>query len=550
MIALWLAISAFAASPSDVRACLAANDVPCAEAAVQALGGATSSDPIVLALAADTAFYAGRYDDAATLIDKASQLGWKDNNDIVGLYHRTSDVTQEWAEVRGKRFIVRYKPGIDAVLLDDAQDTLVGAETHIAPLLGGPPVGPTILELYPNESAFVDASSLPKEAVETTGVVALSKWSRLLALSPRSLGRGYGWRDTIAHEYTHLVVAHYTNDRAPVWLQEAIARYLESRWRDGKDHFHLTPRDEALIADAIAEEGGKISPEKQKAVERAEALKASGEDAYVHVGLVKFEQMHPSLALLPSPEMAALAYAQLATLMAYCFEQGGDDVLLTALPAIKGGVDPREALAKAAGKSDFAALQRDWFAWLKTQSLQRKNVPELLTNLDGAAPEDSDPVMARRGDLRRYLRLGDLLMEADHPEAALVEYAKALDPEEPPSPVLSNSIAQAHLELGQLEQARKALEESLEFYPEFALSHKTLGEIQAKTGQTKAALISYRLAADLNPFDGEVQAALVTLATALGDKTTAARHQRDATILKQGGLPPAEVQRLHPLSQP
>ena len=39
-------------------------------------------------------------------------------------------------------------------------------------------------------------------------MVALSKWSRLLALSPRALGRGYAWKDTIAHEYVHLVRRH------------------------------------------------------------------------------------------------------------------------------------------------------------------------------------------------------------------------------------------------------------------------------------------------------------------------------------------------------
>ena len=92
---------------------------------------------------------------------------------------------------------------------------------------------------------------MTEKDVRTTGVVALSKWSRLLMVSPRSLSGGHDWEDTIAHEYIHLVVSHHTRDRAPVWLQEAIAKYLDNRWRDGSDGFHLDPYSEGLLADAV-----------------------------------------------------------------------------------------------------------------------------------------------------------------------------------------------------------------------------------------------------------------------------------------------------------
>lgn len=526
-----------ASTPADVRRCLAANDVPCAETALDQLTPAAAKSAEGLALAAETAFYGGRYDDAYARIQEARNAGFVDPYDELGLYQRTADVMHDWAEVRAGNHVVRYRPGVDAILLEDALEVLGSSERHITPLLGGPPPGPTILELYPDGRSFVAASSLSKEAVETTGVVALSKWSRLLLTSPRALGRGYEWKDTVAHEYVHLVVAHHTDDNAPVWLQEAIARYLDNRWRDGRDHFRLSVRDQGQLATALREEQGQIDPEKQKAVQKA---REQGLEP-PHVGLVPFERMHPSLALLPSADMAMLAYAQLASLMDFCFEKSGEDVLERLFPRLKAGEDPMLALAKEAGFRNFDVLQREWRTWVSAQHLEGKVIAELPTVLDGTDEAASDPVMSGREDLQRYLRLGDLLREEKRPDAALVEYAKAVVPGEPLSPLLSNRQAQAWLELGKLDEARAALEESLESYPEFALSYKTLGEIQVRQGQSKAALGSYRRAADLNPYDPAVQAALVELHRGIGDTAGVERHERYVRILRRGGQELAEV---------
>ncbi len=533
MITLLIALtSALAASVADVRSCLDANDVGCADAAIASLGAASSSDPNLLALAAETAFYGGRYTAAADLGKRALDAGYVDKHDDVSLYQRTTVATSGWAEVRTKQFVVRYRPGVDAIIVDEALETLEATQKNITPLLGGPPPGPTILEIYPDGTSFIDASSLPREAVETTGVVALSKWSRLLALSPRALGRGYGWKDTIAHEYVHLVVANKTNDRTPVWMQEAVARYLEGRRKDGLDHFRLTPRDQALLGEAVREEQGQIDPAKAK-------LLAKHPDT--HLGLLTFDQMHPSLALLPTAELAALAYAQVSSLMSYCFKTGGEDVLVKALPMIRDGSDPRDALAVAVGTGKFAALEREWMDWLETQPYDQTPVGELPVALDGADEAASDPVMAGRADLRRYMRLGDLLREEGRPAAALKEYSQAFDPEEPPSPLLANKIAQAHLDLGLVDAARKDLEESLRYYPEYPLSHKTLAKIREEAGEKKLALSSYREALELNPYDPDVLTAVARLAKAQGLTAVAARADEDLTILKRGGQETKDV---------
>ena len=437
---------------------------------------------------------------------RAVELGFLDRYEELELYERTLYATANWVEETDGRFVVRFRPGVDAMLWGDAMAAVKASDEHIAPLLGGSPPGVTHVELYPDGRSFIGASSLKAEDVYTTGVVGLAKWGKLLVTSPRALPRGYSWQDTIAHEYIHLVVAHHSGDRSPVWLQEAIAKYLDSRWRDGEDRFRLSVRQQGLLAEALRKDD-----------------------------LVTFEEMHPSLAKLPTAERASLAYAQLATLMQYCFEQGGDGVLLRTLPAVGRGVDPREALATAAAAPDFATLEADWRAWLAKQPLVERHLDELPTVLDGGDDMDLDPVLAQRHDLARFVTLGDILREAGEVEASLVEYAKAVPEDEPPSPILSNRIAQANLELGRHGPAKLALEASLADYPEFALTHKTLGQLYLEEDRTVAARDALLEAVAIHPFDPEIHQGLVEAYRQLDDAAGVSKHEAALRIRSRGG---------------
>lgn len=515
----WVSI-AFAGVYEVVDACLDRNDVACAKAALNGIDLDRSADPMVLAAGAHASFSAGEYARAKRLIDAAVQKGWKDKYDEAALYDRTASTMADFAETRKGRYIVRYRPGLDAVLVDDAIDTLRLSEENVASLLGGSIPGPVIMEVYPDGRSFIACSSLPEESVKTTGVVALSKWSRLLVTSPRALGRGYGWKDTAAHEFIHEVVSHRTDDQAPVWLQEAIAKYLDNRWQDGKDHFRLSPRDQGLLAEALREEAGHYD----------EKLDTDGDK-----GLVPFEQMHPSLALLPNANRAGLAYAQLSSLMSYVFSLGGDHALEKVLPEVRNGVDPRLALAHGAGVSDFPTLLAGWKAWISQQKLVAKAIAPPPTVLDGGEESAHDPVMSQRQDLMRWIRLGDRLSDQGHPTAALIEYAKALPPDEPASPLLANRIAKARIALGDLKGARHALEESLVDYPEYADTWVRLAQVLAAQKQPQAALDAWKKAGDLNPYDLSVQQGLVDGLRAAGDSAGAARHEGYLRILKRGG---------------
>jgi tetratricopeptide (TPR) repeat protein len=494
------------ANPSRILSCLNEVDVPCAEAVLDGYDLEAESDPELLYLAARTRFFAGRFDEAYPLIARAVENGYDDRWDELSLYERTRRVSQDLVEeVRDDRYVVRYRPGLDAVLIEEAFDAMRRSERNLAPLLGGPPPGKVTVEIYPSAQTFTAVSSLTEKDVKTTGVVALSKWSRLLITSPRALGRGYDWQDTIAHEYIHQVVSHHSGERSPVWLQEALAKYLDNRWRDGRNAFRLEPRAEALLARAIAEDR-----------------------------LVPFEAMHPSLAKLPSADLAALAYAQLASLMDFIVQQNGEAVIRKVLPRVRAMEDPRVALSEEAGFSSFQALEDAWKAWVVDQGLRDRNIAELPPGVDAGDPVEGDPVMSERRDLARFMRLGELLAQRGHHEAALLEFAKADDQSTQASPLLRTRQAQSHAALGDVAQAREQLRETVSLYPDYTRAWKALGTLEMGAGRLDAAREAYARVVAFDPYDAEVHELLVSLFGPV-DPERARRHAEQLSILRRGG---------------
>src|SRR5690606_15412877 len=122
---------AFGATLLDGHACLARNDVPCAQQVVEDLGAESSRKPEELSFAAETAFFAGDCPRALELLERAVAAGYVDRYDRVGLYTRTRDITASYLVAKRGRFEVHYAPGVDVILVEDALDTLELAERHL-----------------------------------------------------------------------------------------------------------------------------------------------------------------------------------------------------------------------------------------------------------------------------------------------------------------------------------------------------------------------------------------------------------------------------------
>jgi thiol-disulfide isomerase/thioredoxin/tetratricopeptide (TPR) repeat protein len=519
---LLLGVSTVFAAPQDdvnqVGICLEYQDVACAEAVVVRAGMEASTDPVFRAVAAKVAFQAGDYPKAYDLLASAVALGFPNEHGDLALYERTMYATAGWVEQQLDGFRVRYRPGVDAVLAEDVVDVLRRVDRGVTPLLGADPPGSTIVELFPDGRSFIAASSLTKDDVESTGVVALSKWTRLLVSSPRALGRGYDWKTTLAHEYVHLVVAHNTGNNAPVWLQEAIAKYLDNRWESGRDEFKLSVMQQTWLAEAIA--NNNLVPFEEMAISLAK---------------IKVFTAEGEIDAEASAKRASVAYSQLSTLMAYAFKIGGEDVLLRALPLVKDGTDPKEALRIAAGMPSFEALYTGWEAWVRSLDLVATHIASMPTVLDGGSEEDLDPVLSKRRDLANFLRLGDLLYDQDRFRAALVEYDKAKDEKDPSSPLLSNRVARSLAALDDLAGAEKLLRRSVADYPEYPMSWQSLGALARRQGRAGDAIDALQRAVALNPFHLQSQQGLLELYQETGDAAAAARQEGLLRVLRRGG---------------
>ena len=286
--------------------------------------------------------------------------------------------------------------------------------------------------------------------------------------SPKALVRGYPWADTITHEFVHLVLSRMTGERAPVWLQEGTAKLYERVWRPQGSGLLLDKAAEALLLDANAK--GK---------------------------LITFEQMHPSIAMLPSEDDAALAFAQVATFMRLYVERHGESALRDALGQIDRGADARDALSKAASLP-FAKLESEWKAAL----------PGARQREEGASPGDPLPQGRRRQ--RRCRRRGRRRRAPLPARGRPAVGSRARRGREPRStrrrieaddadPIAAARWARAALEAGNPNAAVQALTPQVELYPGHAPTHALLGSARLLLGERAAAREALREAILINP---------------------------------------------------
>lgn len=487
-------------------ACLERGNTPCAAKKVAQLNAEGVQGFEEDLLRAHLAFYEGRMTEAVAHMERAKTVnpslfpekGFLTNE--LALMKRTQEVHEGLIETTVADITIVHHPGMDRILVEDAVRVLTAARQRIAPLLGGDPPIPLRVEIYPTGAALTACTGLPLEAVQTTGVVAISKWNRLLITSPRAMGGGYGWQDTLVHEWIHLVASWHSGENAPIWLQEGMAKGLDMLWRQAK--FELPVHMQSFLATALRDND-----------------------------FVSFDEMHPSFALLDSAERAGLAYAQVATMMDYLREKSGSDAIARVLVRIEAGSESQEAVAAVYGAS-FDRFQRDWKAWVGQLDLVEQRLSAMPTVLDGQGGDfSSDPVLAERKDLQDKTRLGDLMALRNHHEAAILYYEQAIPEDAPAGPELVQRLAKSLIEMGDNVRATRWLEAVIKNYPEHAGTRRLLAERYLSVGKEEAALEHFKASADIYPYALTVQQALVDLYKAMGEMEMSRRHQRYLDIL-------------------
>jgi hypothetical protein len=304
-------------------------------------------------------------------------------------------------------------------------------------------------------------TGLPLENAETTGTLAVARFGRIIILSPQATRTGYHWEDTLAHELTHLLVTRATRDRAPLWLQEGIAKREETRWREPRP---FDPKDWAEDTAARALRHGR------------------------QVGI---DKLGPSIAMLPTPEAASTAYAEVQAFMGYFIREQGEGALRLLFTDLKGLPvdDPNSALRSVTGY-DLPAWNLRW-----QKSLFDSAFGAASTQPSAPLPRGFDP-----RDLARRARLGDLLLGAGFGTEAALTLAPGVSGGEP---VYRARVARAELARHDPEQAvvRLGAETEIDgiYGPWFALR----GRLVEKT-DPKLAARSFELGLASDPLAEEV----------------------------------------------
>ncbi len=427
--------------------------------------------PRVAQLQILTGYFLGNYQEAAqgVLELREDPRSPTDLGELADVIVDTYETTKDYETFRYEGFEVRYAPGEDEILVPYAIDTLKAAAEALEAELGVKMVSPVRLEIYPDAESLASVSTLSVDAIRTTGTIALCKWGRLMIASPRALMRGYPWLDTIAHEYVHLLLTKATLDRAPVWVQEGVAKFLETRWRESEAAVPNDPASRHL-------------------------LRAAAESDQ----LLDFDQLHPSIALLPTQQAAALAFAQVSSFVEAFYGHYGKQGLQGLLERLSDGEDARKAVARVAG-APWKTLEARWKRGLLEgqDSPEARLLPRLLSSEATEQDEVADVELERA---RKLVRLGDLLWTRSRPAAASVEYGKAHQVA-PADPIVASRYARSAIAGDRPEDAIAPLLETLKRYPMHAPALSSLATAQFRTSRLGAAEDSAYRAIALNPFD-------------------------------------------------
>lgn len=387
---------------ADARRAIVELDV---DRAATLLEGARGQDATYLR--ALLAVYRGDCDGAAALLASPVLKNREDGVHLSELARRCAGATAGGVVVedREQGVWIRLQDEADRVLVPLLVASASRARDAVERHLGVDLPRPLRMDLVRDLFSLSAVSGLPLPAAETTGTVAVARWGRITMISPRATLRGYPWQDTLAHEITHLVLSRASADHAPLWLQEGIAKREETRWRAPRP-FDETPDPNRVAWQALRQ--GKS---------------------------VGVDQLGPSIAMLPTPEAASIAFAEVSSFMGYWVEQNGTPALTLLLADLKVAKDADQAMRSVSGYG-----LSDWkLRWQEHLATTQKSEPatpdgsfdEVEALLPGVA-HGGRPTLSPR-ELARLLRLGELLSNADEHGAALA----LIEPQLPQAPMVA-----------------------------------------------------------------------------------------------------------------
>jgi len=406
-------------------------------------------------------------------------------------------------------FVVRTRPGKDTLLAPYALDALERAYAGLTRDLGVELDHKIRVEIYDSAKSLSRVSPLTIDQIKNSGTIALCKYSRLMVTSPKALLRGYPWLDTVSHEFVHYLVTQKGRNNVPIWLQEGLAKFLETRWR-GAPGMAVDEMSLALLQDAAKK--GKLIP---------------------------FAKMHPSIAMLPTQEQAALAFAEVEAAIRLLYQRGGQTALTELVSAMAAGMTDEQAVAQAYGKS-FEEFEVDWRAEVKkprSKAVSQKSVRPLVAKKlvfkeDAKGRAEPPPLDASAAEVpsdqegKRAARLGDIFYARRRWGAAAKEYGKARQHLPREVPQISRRYATAQMQLGHYPEAEEALRSAVEKDPDDETAQALYARVLLKRGALDKARVALDNGIAVDPFDPDLHATYVEVAKGLKDQALEERERK------------------------
>jgi len=460
---------------------------------------ASPDDVAAQALNARVLFFEGKYAESLAVLEKFDLEG----EDFRAVVRKTAEAASRFKSKASEHFVIFWSDPKDELMVDPAIETLESARKELGKTMGYEPPDKIRVEFYPSVAAFTSVSTLTRKEVETSGTIGLCKFNRIMIASPRATAWGYRWRDTLSHEYVHLVVYRLSKGRAPIWVHEGLAKYLEAAWRGSYGEMDVSSM--ALL------------------------VKRKGEDT-----LISLEEMSPSVAKLPSAEDTSLAFAEVGTMMQLLVEKRGRQALKKLAEEMGNGKSDREALEAAWGGS-FASFDSAWRKWADGLESENKAVQIIGLTLADDKGEKSELEPGELADpkAKDFARLGDMLLGRGREVAAALEFEKAYA-ESPESPGIASRYAGGLLIREKYEEALEVTGKALKYYPDMAVLWRKKGEAQLALKRYEDANKSFNEIMEINPFHIPARSALLYIAQTEGREDEVKRQEEALSKLAEG----------------
>ncbi len=508
----------------EVEQELEAWDVPGASHAVDELVQAFPDSPEAAYYRGRVLFEQGKYAEAVKAYEDATRRGVTPGS-FDSLAHRgQSEVesearlaraaleeTKNDAVFESEHFTLRTPPGKDTLLAPYALNALEKAYAGLTKDLGVVPSAKIRVEVYDTAKSLAHVSPLTVEQIKASGTIALCKYSRLMITSPKALLRGYPWLDTLSHEFVHYLVTQKGRNHVPIWLQEGLAKFLETRWR-GPPGMAVDEMQLQLLQDAARK--------KQ---------------------LIPFARMHPSIALLPTQEQAALAFAEVEAAMRLLYQRGGQQALTELVSAMAAGMNDEQAVAQAYGKG-FREFESDWRAEVARPRAKlaakevRPAVAKKLVFKEDAKGKTEPPEFQAAPALghhfetdpetKRVIQLGEIFYARRRWAAAAHEYGRARARLPSDIPQVSRRYAFSEARVGNYPAAERALAKAVESDPEDEAAQALYGRVLLELKKFAKARTALDCGIAIDPFDPDLHNIYVEVAKALQDKPLEERERK------------------------